>query len=94
MMKRFNVKYEVDDGIRYWEIIDNKTQNNTSNEKKLCEWLNELAEENQQLHRVIEENEKLIQSTYNELSKLRIIKKNLTVIKARWNWIMESIDYD
>ena len=43
---------------------------------------------------VIEENEKLIQSTYDELTKLRCIKKNLGRIKTQWDWIMEVIQYD
>lgn len=43
---------------------------------------------------VINENEKIIQSTYDELTKLRCIKKNLGRIKAQWDWIMEAIQYD
>ena len=43
---------------------------------------------------VIEENEKLIQSTYDELTKLMCIKKNLGRIKTQWDWIMEVIQYD
>ena len=58
------------------------------------ELLNDLADENKQLKRVITENEKLIQSTYDELTKLRCIKKNLRRIKAQWDWIMEAIQYD
>lgn len=61
---------------------------------KLVELLNELHEENQKLTKVIEEDEKLIQSTYDELTKLRCIKKNLGRIKAQWDWIMEAIQYD
>lgn len=61
---------------------------------KLCEVLNKLADENEQLKRVITENEKLIQSTYDELTKLRCIKKNLGRIKAQWDWIMGAIQYD
>ena len=56
--------------------------------------MNELYEENQKLTKVIEEDEKLIQSTYDELTKLRCIKKNLGKIKAQWDWIMEAIQYD
>ena len=33
-------------------------------------------------------------STYDELTKLRCIKKNLGKIKAQWDWIMEAIQYD
>ena len=54
----------------------------------------ELEKENEQLKRVIAENEKLIQSTYDELTKLRCIKKNLGRIKVQWDWIMEAIQYD
>ena len=46
------------------------------------------------LEMVINENEKLIQSTYDELTKLRCIKKNLGRIKVQWDWIMEAIQYD
>ena len=53
-----------------------------------------LLEENESLKKVIAENEKMIQSTYDELTKLRCIKKNLGRIKAQWNWIMECVDYD
>ena len=53
-----------------------------------------VSKENEQLKRVIAENEKLIQSTYDELTKLRCIKKNLGRIKAQWDWIMEAIQYD
>ena len=60
----------------------------------ITELLNELHEENQKLIKVIEEDEKLIQSTYDELTKLRCIKKNLERIKAQWDWIMEAVQYD
>lgn len=60
----------------------------------VCKLLNELNDENKQLHRIIIEDEKMIQSTYEELSKLRLIKKNLREIKTKWNWIMEAIEYD
>lgn len=56
--------------------------------------LNELHDENKHLKRVIAENEKIIQSTYDELTKLRCIKKNLRRIKTQWDWIMEAIQYD
>lgn len=58
------------------------------------ELLNDLSDENEQLKKVIAENEKLIQSTYDELTKLRCIKKNLERIKVQWDWIMEAIQYD
>lgn len=62
--------------------------------KSLCKLLNGLHEENQQLQKVIGDNEKLIQSAYNELSKLKTIKNNLIEIKTRWKWIMESVEYE
>ena len=62
--------------------------------KKLCELLNKLHEENKTLHSIIIEDEKMIQSIYEELTKLRLIKKNLRNIKTQWNWIMESVDYE
>ena len=60
----------------------------------LMDCLNNLYEENIKLKKIIEEDEKLIQSTYDELTKLRCIKKNLARIKSQWDWIMESIQYD
>ena len=54
----------------------------------------ELAEENEQLKQAIAETEKMVQSTYDELTKLRCIKKNLGRIKSQWDWIMEAIQYD
>mgnify|MGYP006908847070 CR=1 FL=1 len=56
--------------------------------------LNDLNDENEQLKQVIAENEKILQSTYDELTKLRCIKKNLGRIKSQWDWIMEAIQYD
>lgn len=61
---------------------------------EVVDLLNDLSEENEKLHHVIVENEKMIQSTYDELTKLRCIKKNLGRIKAQWDWIMEAIQYD
>ena len=60
----------------------------------LMDLLNDLHEENIQLKKAIEEDEKLIQSTYDELTKLRCIKKNLSRIKSQWDYIMEAIQYD
>ena len=56
--------------------------------------LNDLHDENKEFHKVIEENEKVIQSIYEELTKLRHIKENLRKIRNQWNWLMGSIDYD
>ena len=98
--KRFKV-YKVIGSFHEWSIED------TTNDKivfgsimhkyeadRLCECLNSLADENKQLHRAIIEDEKMIQSIYEELSKLRLIKQNLREIKYKWDWIMESVDYD
>ena len=53
-----------------------------------------LEQENEQLKQVIAEDEKIISSTYDELTKLRRIKKNLVRIKTQWDWIMEAVQYD
>ena len=58
------------------------------------ELLNDLSDENEQLKKVIAENEKLIQSTYDELTKLRCFKKNILRIKHSWDYLMEAIKYD
>ena len=54
----------------------------------------EFMEENEQLKQTIVETEKMVQSTYDELTKLRCIKKNLGRIKSQWDWIMEAVQYD
>jgi len=85
--KRFTIKhYESQD----W-AYDNGEPIYT---KDMVELLNHLHEENIRLKKVIEEDEKLIQSTYDELTKLRHIKKNLGRIKSQWDYIMEAIQYD
>ena len=95
MTKRFRVEKQTFDG---YCIVDNHFDGYYAYEKqdleKLCETLNDLSEENEKLHHAIVENEKLIQSTYDELTKLRCIKKNLGRIKTQWDWIMEAIQYD
>lgn len=86
--KRFEVfKTDIAIGI-------NDNGESIGNVYAVCDLLNELYKENQKLTKVIEEDEKLIQSTYDELTKLRCIKKNLGKIKAQWDWIMEAIQYD
>lgn len=62
--------------------------------ERVVDLLNDLNDENKELHKVIEENEKMIQSIYEELTKLRHIKENLRKIKNQWNWLIGSIDYD
>ena len=61
---------------------------------RIVDLLNELHDENKELHKVIEENEKVIQSIYEELTKLRHIKENLRKIKNQWNHLIGSICYD
>ena len=89
--KRFRVfnHDEYDYELDY--ITDNGKQMHIED---VCDLLNQLHEENIKLKKVIEENEKLIQSTYDELTKLRCIKENLGRIKSQWDWIMEAIQYD
>ena len=53
-----------------------------------------LEEENEQLKQTIAETEKMVQSTYDELTKLRCLKRNLGRIKSQWDSIMEEIQYD
>lgn len=88
--KRFQWVFIKDNEL---ELRDNGIVKKFNNER-LEELLNELHEENQRLTKVIEQDEKLIQSTYDELTKLRCIKKNLGRIKSQWDWIMEVIQYD
>ena len=86
--KRFEVfKTDIVIGI-------NDNGESIGNVYAVCDLLNELYEKKKKLTKVIEEDEKLIQSTYDELTKLRCIKKNLGKIKAQWDWIMEAIQYD
>ena len=63
-------------------------------DEDIVDLLNALHDENEKLHHAIVETEKMVQSTYDELTKLRCIKKNLGRIKAQWDWIMEAIQYD
>ena len=90
--KRF--KETISTGI----ITDNKTGIEYNCEMRIDDdflnLVNTISEENEQLHHTIVENEKMIQSVYDELTKLRCIKKNLGRIKAQWDWIMEAIQYD
>ena len=90
--KRFDVVYEEDDeykNIRYWEIIDTKSQNSTSNELEIVKLLNELDERwigelnlretlQLELQRVEEENRELqeiINDILNSLLKTDFAKK-------------------
>ena len=60
----------------------------------IVDLLNELSEENKKLHHAIVETEKMVQSTYDELTKLRCFKKNILRIKHSWDYLMEAIQYD
>lgn len=62
--------------------------------EEIVDLLNTQHETIEKQKKIIAENEKLIQVTYDELTKLRCIKKNLSRIKTQWDWIMESIQYD
>ena len=76
------------------ELIDLNNHKFIDYGDECCKLLNDLNDENKELHKVIEENEKMIQSIYEELTKLRHIKENLRKIKNQWNWLIGSIDYD
>lgn len=98
--KRFKV-CKVSGNFGEWEVEDTVEDTVVINKimhkylaDRLCEKLNQLHEENIKQKKVLEENEKIIQSVYGELTKLRCIKKNLIRIKSEWNWIMGVIDYD
>ena len=54
----------------------------------------EYRKENEQLKKAIVETEKMVQSTYDELTKLRCFKKNILRIKHSWDYLMEAIQYD
>ena len=53
-----------------------------------------ILEENEKLKQTIAETEKMIQSTYDELTKLRCFRKNILRIKHSWDYLMEAIQYD
>ena len=86
-----NKRFLIDDA---GELIDLNNHKFIDYSEECCKLLNELHDENKELHKVIEENEKVIQSIYEELTKLRHIKENLRKIRNQWNWIIGSIDYD
>ena len=90
--KRIDVVYEEDDeykNIKYWEIIDTKSQNSTSNELEIVKLLNELDERwigelnlretlQLELQRVEEENrglQEIINDILNSLLKTDFAKK-------------------
>ena len=83
------------------DILNELSEENQSLKFQLNECQNhklfsrrELEKENEQLKQAIAETEKMVQSTYDELTKLRCIKKNLRRIKSQWDWIMGAVQYD
>ena len=86
-----NKRFLIDDA---GELIDLNNHKFIDYGDECCNLLNELHDENKELYKVIEENEKIIQSIYEELTKLRHIKENLRKIKNQWNHLIESICYD
>ena len=91
--KRFQWNERIEGRIVEEFIVDNLTKKELD-EEDMCELLNELNDENKKLHKVIEENENVIQSIYEELTKLRHMKENLKKIKYQWNYLMGGVDYD
>ena len=91
--KRFQWNERIEGRIVEEFIVDNLTKKELD-EEDMCELLNELNDENKKLHKVIEENENVIQSIYEELTKLRHMKENLKKIKYQWNYLIGSVDYD
>ena len=91
--KRFQWNERIEGRIVEEFIVDNLTKKELD-EEDMCELLNELNDEIKKLHKVIEENENVIQSIYGELTKLRHMKENLKKIKYQWNYLMGSVDYD
>ena len=92
--------YDNDELIGMKEIVDllneldEKYVDEFSLRETLQQELQRVENENEKLHHAIVETEKMVQSTYDELTKLRCIKKNLGRIKTQWDWIMEAIQYD
>ena len=61
---------------------------------KQYEELQRLKQENDELKQAIAETEKMVQSTYDELTKLRCFKKNILRIKHSCDNLIEAIGYD
>ena len=89
--KRFQWNERIEGRIVEEFIVDNLTKKELD-EEDMCELLNELNDENKKLHKVIEENENVIQSIYEELTKLRHMKENLKKIKYQWNYLMGGVE--
>ena len=89
--KRFQWNERIEGRIVEEFIVDNLTKKELD-EEDMCELLNELNDENKKLHKVIEENENVIQPIYEELTKLRHMKENLKKIKYQWNYLMGGVE--
>ena len=102
--KEYNCEMRIDDKLL--ELLNELSEENQY--LKSLKWnqdcINEISigiqqrqsleEENEQLKQTIAETEKMVQSTYDELTKLRCLKRNLGRIKSQWDSIMEEIQYD
>lgn len=87
-------RFVFDPSINHFQDTLTDQEYSEYNLDDVVDLLNRQDKTINRLEIVIEENEKLIQSTYDELTKLRCIKKNLGRIKTQWDWIMEVIQYD
>lgn len=87
-------RFVFDPSINHFQDTLTDQEYSEYNLDDVVDLLNRQDKTISRLEIVIEENEKLIQSTYDELTKLRCIKKNLGRIKTQWDWIMEVIQYD
>jgi predicted nucleic acid-binding Zn-ribbon protein len=77
--KRFTTKEEVLDLLNELYVQDLKTKKEDAEYEllHLKEKYEELLEENKQLKKTIAETERMVQSTHDELTRLRYIEKNL-----------------
>lgn len=91
--KKITTKEEVLDLLNelYVQDLETKKEDAEYELLHLKEKYEELLEENEQLKKTIAETERMLQSTHDELTKLRYIEKNLKRIKSQWDWIMEAI---
>ena len=87
-------RFVFDPSINHFQDTLTDQEYSEYNLDDVVDLLNRQDKTISRLEIIIEENEKLIQSTYDELTKLRCIKKNLGRIKTQWDWIMEAIQYD
>lgn len=94
--KRFTIIYN--EHSEMMQYVDNQKEKPNRwaiwNASETAQKLNKLNDENNQLKQAIAETEKIVQSTYDELTKLRCFKKNILRIKHSWDYLMEAIEYD